>query len=547
MSDTYSLVFKVASEPWEFEQIHELNYQTFVDEIPQHQRNENRKLIDKYHKENTYVICVCGNEVLGMIALRDKRPLSLDEKLENLESYLPPFKSILEYRLLAVKKEHRNTTTFTGIMKKSFDMAIQGGYDIAVISGTTRQARLYKHLGFKPFGPLVGKQGALYQPMYIDVAGAIELKKQSQILQLKKGSEEERLLFNYLPGPVSIAEGVLEANSTEPNSHRSQQFIKYFNDFRKTLSRKLNAQHVQIMMGSGTLANDVVAAQLSVLPGRGLVLINGEFGERLQDQAIRIGLDFDVIHAKLGKTFKQEEIEKAISNNTNLEWIWTVHCETSSGVLNDIEMLRELCNRFNLKLCLDGISSIGSCDVDLNNVYLATAVSGKGVGSLPGLAMVFCRDDVISGDHQLPKYFDLAYYETKQGIPFTISSNAIYALTAAVKNSNWSARFENVKHWSEELRNELEEIGLSILADKQCRAPHITTIVLPESISSLDLGKLLEDEGILVSYRSEYLIEKNHIQICFMGECQKPTRMITHFLREAITQSLPKDASPLLK
>lgn len=544
MSDTDSLVFKVASEPWEFEQIHELNYQTFVDEIPQHQHNENRKLIDKYHKENTYVICVRDKEVLGMIALRDKRPLSLDEKLENIETYLPPFKSILEYRLLAVKKEHRNSAIFTGIMKKSFDMAIQGGHDIAVISGTTRQTRLYKHLGFKPFGPLVGKQDALYQPMYIDIGGAIELKKQSQILQPKKGSEMERLLFNYLPGPVSIAEGVMEANSAEPNSHRSQQFMDHFNDLRNTLCERVNGQRVQIMMGSGTLANDVVAAQLSVLPGRGVVLVNGEFGERLQDQALRAGLDFDVIYADLGKTFKQDELEEKINNNTNLEWIWTVHCETSTGVLNDIGMLRELCNKHNLKLCLDGISSIGSCEVDLEDVYLATAVSGKGIGSLPGLAMVFCRNDVVSGNRQLPRYFDLAYYEAKQGIPFTISSNAIYALNAAVNNSDWPTRFGNVKQWSEELRNEIEEIGLSILAKKDNRAPHVTTIILPESIPSMEMGKLLEDEGILVSYRSEYLIEKNHIQVCFMGECQKPTRMITYFLREAVTQTFPKDASP---
>ena len=547
MSDTDSLVFKVASEPWEYEQIHKLNYQTFVDEIPQHQHNENHQLVDKYHKQNTYVICIRGNEVLGMIALRDKRPLSLDNKLENLASYLPPFKSILEYRLLAVKREHRNTAIFTGIMKKSFDMAIQGGYDIAVISGTTRQARLYKHLGFKPFGPLVGKQDALYQPMYIDIEGAIELKKQSQILQPKKGSEMERLIFNYLPGPVSIAEGVLQANSAEPNSHRSQQFMDQFNELRKTLCEKLNAQHVQIMMGSGTLANDVVAAQLSVLPGRGLVLVNGEFGQRIQDQAMRARLSFDVIHAKLGGTFNKNEIEEAISNNTNLEWIWAVHCETSTGVLNNIDMLRELCNQFNLKLCLDGVSSIGSCEVDLENIYLATAVSGKGIGSLPGLAIVFCRDDVLSGDHQLPKYFDLSYYQTKQGIPFTISSNAVYALIAAIKNSNWPTRFENVKQWSEELRNEFEEIGLPVLADKECRAPHITTIALPDPISSLDIGKLLEDEGILVSYRSEYLIESNHIQVCFMGECQKPTRMISYFLREAIKKSLPREPSWLLK
>ena len=53
MSNKDSLVFKVASEAWEFEQIHELNYQTFVHEIPQHQQNETQKLVDKYHEENT--------------------------------------------------------------------------------------------------------------------------------------------------------------------------------------------------------------------------------------------------------------------------------------------------------------------------------------------------------------------------------------------------------------------------------------------------------------------------------------------------------------
>ena len=342
---------------------------------------------------------------------------------------------------------------------------------------------------------------------------------------------------------MSIAEGVMEANSAEPNSHRSQQFMDHFNELRKVLCERVNAQRVQIMMGSGTLANDVVAAQLSVLPGRGLVLVNGEFGNRLLDQAIRAGLDFDVIQVAEGKTFSREMLEEKISQHENLAWIWTVHCETSTGVLNDIEMLRKLCNAHGLKLCIDGISSIGSCDVDLQDVYLATAVSGKGIGSLPGLAMVYCREDVESGDRQLPRYFDLAYYEAKQGIPFTISSNAIYALNAALNNSDWQTRFANVKQWSVELRSEIEEIGLSILAEEQCRAPHVTTIVLPDGISSLEMGKLLEDEGILASYRSEYLIEKNQIQICFMGECQKPPRLITYFLRETMGQRLAKDSS----
>ncbi|MFN8494695.1 MAG: hypothetical protein U0350_44245 [Caldilineaceae bacterium] len=39
-----------------------------------------------------------------------------------------------------------------------------------MISGTTRQQRLCKHLGFVAFGPLVGEPGAQFQPMYWTLA-----------------------------------------------------------------------------------------------------------------------------------------------------------------------------------------------------------------------------------------------------------------------------------------------------------------------------------------------------------------------------------------
>lgn len=37
------------------------------------------------------------------------------------------------------------------------------------------------------------------------------------------------------------------------------------------------------MLGTGTLANDAIALQLNSLKGKGLVLTNGEFGNRLVD------------------------------------------------------------------------------------------------------------------------------------------------------------------------------------------------------------------------------------------------------------------------
>ena len=162
-----SLRFKIASEPWEFEQIHRLNYRTFVEEIPQHQPNPVRTLVDKFHDHNTYVICVRHREVVGMIAFRGERPFSLDAKLEVVDAFLPHGRKICEIRLLAVGPEFRNGKVFGGLLREAASYGRQLGFDLAIISGTVRQRKLYQHLGFVSFGPLVGTPEAQFQPMYL--------------------------------------------------------------------------------------------------------------------------------------------------------------------------------------------------------------------------------------------------------------------------------------------------------------------------------------------------------------------------------------------
>ncbi len=163
-------IFKVASEDWEFEQIHRLNYKTFVEEIPQHEATPDGLLVDRFHRENTYFICVRGGRLIGMVAARDQRPFSLDQKLENLDSYLPMEKSICEIRLLSIDKEHRDGRIIQGLLTMLARYCMDRAYDIAIISGTVRQERFYRRLGFVPFGPRVGTPGALYQPMYRELA-----------------------------------------------------------------------------------------------------------------------------------------------------------------------------------------------------------------------------------------------------------------------------------------------------------------------------------------------------------------------------------------
>jgi len=160
-------IIKIADSDEEFEQIFELNYQTFVEEIPQHPENSSKKLKDKFHADNTYLVSKNGAEVLGMISFCCKRPFSLDAKLENLDSYLPPHSSLCEIRLLAVKQKYRLTRVAVLMFQSLMRLLLDNGIDLAVISGTTRQLCMYEKIGFKSFHGLVGKPGAYYLPMFI--------------------------------------------------------------------------------------------------------------------------------------------------------------------------------------------------------------------------------------------------------------------------------------------------------------------------------------------------------------------------------------------
>ena len=161
-----ALKFKIAETADEFEQIHQLNYQAFVEELPQHPPNPEHRLVDRFHAENTYIIGLSGQQVTAMCALRDRRPFSLDYKVSELDRYLPSHRMLGEIRLLYISPVSRNPATFRGLLERAAIYVIPLGWDMAVISGTVRQQRLYRHLGFVPFGPLVGQPGAEFQPMY---------------------------------------------------------------------------------------------------------------------------------------------------------------------------------------------------------------------------------------------------------------------------------------------------------------------------------------------------------------------------------------------
>jgi hypothetical protein len=161
------MTLKHADQQSEFHQIHQLNYKTFVEEIPQHSPNGEKSLVDKFHFKNEYIIALSHEKLIGMVCYNLQRPFSLDEKIPDLDNFLPAYNRLAEIRLLAVDIEERKVTIAYRLLQYLCAELIRNNVDAAVISGTTRQTRLYGNMGFTPFGPLVGKEGAYYQPMFI--------------------------------------------------------------------------------------------------------------------------------------------------------------------------------------------------------------------------------------------------------------------------------------------------------------------------------------------------------------------------------------------
>ena len=504
---------KFAESAAEREQVHRLNYAAFVEEIPQHAPNPEHRLVDRFDAENEYVIALAGgDEVIGMLALRSRRPFSLDQKLEQLDAYLPPHRSLCELRLLAVRREHRHKALFRDLIAFTAARCVAAGHDLAVISGTTRQLALYRHLGFEPFGPLVGASGAQFQPMVL----AVE-RLRSQAGATLGVAPEPGATARFLTGPVTTLAAVRAAHAAESATHRSGEFVAQVARLRRRICDLTRASDAALIVGSGTLANDVVAASIRNLAGRGLILASGEFGERLADHARRAGLRFELLRKAWGAAFDESEL-RAAARRAGSAWIWGVHCETSTGVLHDLAALRKAAASAGARLCLDCIGALGTVEVDLRGVWLASGTSGKGLGAFPGLALVLLNGEPPPRSGDVPRYLDLELWLRNGSVPFTHSSNLVGALEVALEQTDWAERIGRTARDARWLRAALRAQGLAVVAPEQFASPGVASIALPPETPSGAVAEGLERLGYEIAWRSAYLVERNWIQVALMGD-----------------------------
>ncbi|QED47953.1 GNAT family N-acetyltransferase [Cytobacillus dafuensis] len=490
---------KVARTEKEFTEIAKLNYETFVEEIPQHEPDKNGIRVDPFHNENKYIIVLKDQELAGMIAIRDQRPFSLDKKVGPVEELLSEDAlegKLCEIRLLAVRKEHRNGRVFIMLVGALSDYAYRKGYSAAVISGTVRELKLYKQMGFEAFSDPVGSDDAQFIPMVLT----------RKLYEQSVGARLKQKRYSFYPGPVQLTDDIQSSLIDGPVSHRSYDFTVTMEKVKDRLKNMSHAKYIHLLAGSGTLANEAMIAQLKRLSGKGLILVNGTFGERLLNQAKRWGLTFDCMHLEWGQPYDEVQLSSKLAEET-YEWLLMAHGETSTGMLNHLEMVQNLCNTHHVKLCLDCVSSFGSLPFSLSDVYLATGVSGKAIGTMSGLSFVFSNHE-IAIDPTLPSYLDLGLYANGK-IPFTYSSQLLNSFETALNAYKDNNRYTLLKNRYEQLLSSESNKELSFLTPYGY--PMIVTLMGEESCPNMAEDAALS--GFDLHYKSAYLEEKGWVQL----------------------------------
>jgi 2-aminoethylphosphonate-pyruvate transaminase len=205
----------------------------------------------------------------------------------------------------------------------------------------------------------------------------------------------EQILFN--PGPVNLDRRIKENLFNVELCHRQPEFEQLQDRVRSRLMTNLgfdpNQFALSLMHGSGSLAVD--AGLATFVRGKVLIVDNGLYCQRLaRTLSMLEGADVHVCSFGIGTPFDLQTLEKAVQD-LKPDWIATVHHETTTGILNPIDDVARLAQRYSARLFVDAVSSIGVHEIS-RDADVICFNSGKCLESLLGIGGVLWRRDLRS-------------------------------------------------------------------------------------------------------------------------------------------------------
>ncbi len=133
-----------------------------------------------------------------------------------------------------------------------------------------------------------------------------------------------------------------------------------------------------------------------------------------------------------------------------------VHCETSSGVINDAAGVAEIFS--SVPYFVDAMSSFGAVPLDLRNVDYVVSSANKCLEGVPGFAFAICRKSRLAECAGNSRSLSLDLHEQNIGLDkngqfrFTPATHAMLAFRAALNEykANGGLKGRQKRHTQEQ-------------------------------------------------------------------------------------------------
>ena len=273
----------------------------------------------------------------------------------------------------------------------------------------------------------------------------------------------EKILLT--PGPINTSFNVKKKVLIDYGS-RDSEFIQTLKQIKSKLFgifKISEANQLVLLQGSGTYG---VESVLAGIKDKILVLINGAYGQRMKKILEYSKNDFAFLNFQEGTEIDYEVVDKYLTENSEIKYVAFVHLETSTGILNNLERMKSITVKHNMKLIADCIASFGSDVFDFNNVDFILTSSNKCIQGLPGFCLIIAKDLSVlkSNSYVLDLVDQYKNFESTGQFRFTPPTHILLAFYRALEEleaetlEKRAQRYKNMKNLIYNMCHELKII-----------------------------------------------------------------------------------------
>ncbi len=310
---------------------------------------------------------------------------------------------------------------------------------------------------------------------------------------MKVETGKPRLLFT--PGPLTTSVSVKEAMLRDLGSLDSD----FLATVRSVRSRLLalgpyspEEFECVLMQGSGTFVVESVISSAIPRNGKLLALVNGAYGRRIAQTARIHGIALDVLEVPENTRFTPALVRNRLASTEEVSHVAVVHCETTSGMLNDVEGIGPVVHGAGAAYIVDAMSSFGAVPIDMAGAHIAFLISSanKCIEGVPGFGFVLANRRALESARgnartlSLDLYDQWASMEADKGhFRFTPPIHTILAFEQALneldEEGGVRARGERYRRNHVALCRGMRELGFEIYLDEEDQSFVITSFRYP--------------------------------------------------------------------